>query len=374
MLHRLAKFHKINHVFVVCEQIQRTLQHKMNNYAKQMRFNFHLHIHSLVTSFGSSSKKTGGNPPVNARSPEFQVTVDSETYALIGEGGYGIVLALRDIKTKQSLRRILKISPFIDVKLRYDSGQADAFYKEVLFSRALKTVMVPPIKGSTNTTPHCIVPKLYSYRVSQNTTCSYGCQVMQQLDGTMRQLGLSQAEKFGITDGSFAFTTFQFRKMGQLLKILKSILYVHGDFKLGNIVETDNGQIMMVIDHAFGGWAWYYLPELMPSEYKSKSADVKANPFYRPQIGYPDLPFADKANQLNPKNPPNFPKHLWQYLNQCQLYFSLNVTRHTYLIEDDNKTCKLIPSEVILMFLELPQEHCLEFQALYNKQKLKQRK
>lgn len=321
----------------------------------QMRFYFHMHLNSL----GKGKE-------------HISVTDEWETDKIVGEGAYGIVLSLRHKQTHTPGSMILKISPFIDLKMKYDPSQADAFFKEILYLNHLfqnEYLMIPPTIYNQQTKPQPIVPQLYAASVNFNPSnrCVQGLQVMEQFDGTMTQLGETQAVRLGKPNGVFVFYDYQIFNMIQLSHILDSCDIVHGDLKPRNIVYRENGRILKLIDCAFMGYSWFY------NHNDEKHKQQQENIFYRPQIGFPGLPFRELVNRQHPTNPPAFPSHLWRILNRLQLYFALMVHRKTWIIkttensnDDKNESCEQITILEILKWIKLSQKEITEFLNLYQ--------
>jgi len=330
----------------------------------------------MSSASGSASGSLGSPQSVSGG---VNVNAACELYKCLGEGTYGQVYAMRDKETKQPSGRILKISMLLGQR------EIDSFVREVLYLQELQD---QAWRKSEADEWRPLVPKLYTSKTHtlRRPNCPLileGHQTMEQMDGTVTELGLSQARPFNIR--GVAYTSQQFQEMITLTLLLDQMQIVHGDLKRKNLLykrrnDTTQGKIsssenyddivMVLSDFGFTGM----LPSLsLSSSTLSKEMEL----LLKPRVGFPDLPMINKKPKKGKKDLKQqdgnstkniLPTHLWPYLNRWQMYFDFVYNRATYLIDEKNtpKKVSLLPKWVIRHMFEIPEKILDEFLSLYG--------
>jgi hypothetical protein len=195
---------------------------------------------SLTSTLRAVFKTCQGNHPDEKKRRQYSLKKK------IGSGEFGSVFTV-------------DASPDIVIKINNitNKEEEEAFDRELHYLhylkkdhlKYLKVLTVPPAHNDSQNKSNLKIPVLYdSWRCRDSTSQDkYGIQILERFDGSVKQLGLDQAEnlrkhlrldqKHHETKGDvWAFTEEQLKNIIDLGKFLDNHQLIHGDAKLANLL------------------------------------------------------------------------------------------------------------------------------------------
>lgn len=234
---------------------------------------------------------------------------------VLASGSFGTVWSLQALPTCTLSKNewILKVTYF-DEKSSKKRLIEEGFDREVYFLKLFSPSRLTPQLLDAMKSP-----------ASTSTTIRFGLQLIERFDSSLMQLGQDQAQqllshrsdlKKKIDDSSVCFT------MEQLDRVVALILgfsrrfpgVTHGDLKRANILQSNNGQRMVLADFGFAGG--------------------RGSPFH-PLLGFVTHHGCSTTTNSAPHNPMalklqrSVPPALLPYLNQWEIYRDFLFGRRT---------------------------------------------
>lgn len=153
---------------------------------------------------------------------------------LLAWGSFGSVWELLSTTDGTVRRWVLKVS------LLSDRDQIDTFDREVYFLDRLKSTQLVPVLRSSGTCKNARGQTL-------------GIQVMERFDSSWEDLGKRQAKSLGLASGKVAFKPWQIDRLLELVNRFDEHKILHGDLRRSNILQSGNGERVVVADFGFSG-------------------------------------------------------------------------------------------------------------------------